>query len=206
MWQGWQTERKPSARHHMAQLEADNVDLLARARVAEAAAAAESAAADALRRENLELAAELAEAAERGHAAADATQRLQDQLAALQRSAEAPQFQAMQPEPAPDQAPAVLLDPAYEQIFQAQVAQPELAAALSGADGEAAAADGYETPELAESDSPQRLTPLQSGELAGEEVHTLTERCLALEAENERLQAQVPRPPQPPAGVGKAHP
>jgi hypothetical protein len=50
----------------MAQLEADNHDLLARCRAAEAAAAADSRAADALRRENLELAAELAEAGKAG--------------------------------------------------------------------------------------------------------------------------------------------
>lgn len=50
----------------MAQLEADNDDLLARCRAAEAAAAADSRAADALRRENLELAAELAEAGKAG--------------------------------------------------------------------------------------------------------------------------------------------
>lgn len=50
----------------MAQLEADNHDLLARCRAAEAAAAADARAADALRRENLELAAELAEAGKAG--------------------------------------------------------------------------------------------------------------------------------------------
>lgn len=194
----------------MARLEADNVDLLARARAAEAAAAAESAAADALRRENLELAAELAEAAERGHAAADATQRLRDQLAALQRSAEMPPRQAGQRDPAPDQAPEapVLPDRADEQIRRAELAEPEQAAAISDAGGEAAAADGSDTAQPAESDSPllQRLPPMQSEEVAGEEVQALTERCLALEAENERLQAQVPRSPQPPAGVGKVTP
>lgn len=54
----------------MAHLEANNADLLNRCRAAEAAAVAESAAADALRAENLELASKLANAAQ--HAAADA--------------------------------------------------------------------------------------------------------------------------------------
>lgn len=70
MPQAWQTERKPSLRHTMAHLEANNADLLNRCRAAEAAAVAESAAADALRAENLELASKLANAAR--HAAAGA--------------------------------------------------------------------------------------------------------------------------------------
>ncbi len=68
----------------MAQLEADNADLLARCRAAEASATAESRASDDLRRENLELAAELAEAGAAGRAAADASRELRDRLDALQ--------------------------------------------------------------------------------------------------------------------------
>ena len=68
----------------MAQLEADNADLLARCRAAEAAAAVESAAADALRTENLELASELADADAARHAAADAAREARDKLVSLQ--------------------------------------------------------------------------------------------------------------------------
>lgn len=81
--QAWQTERKPSLRHAMAQLEADNVDLLARCRTAESAAATESAAADALRAENLELASELADADAARHTAADAAREAREKLVSL---------------------------------------------------------------------------------------------------------------------------